>query len=138
MAVRVGDVPELQAFLEERIYEYNAAPTGFYDGEAFSAMLASDSGEIEAGVYGFTWGGCCFVSHLWVSQHLRGQGLGTALLQKVERHARERRCRQILLSSHSFQAPAFYARRGFEPLAHVRDYPIGHSDILYAKRLEVA
>jgi len=136
MTIRHGDAPEFQAFLEERIYEYNAAATGYHDAEAFSAARTNASGEIEAGIYGYTWGGCCFVSHLWVSEQLRGQGLGAALLDEVERHARHKRCTLVFLSSHSFQAPEFYARRGYTQLARVLDYPVGHSDILYTKRLD--
>ena len=134
--IQLGDLPELQAFLEERIYEYNAAVTGYRDAEVFSAIRAGESGEIEAGIYGYTWGGCCVVTHLWVSAHLRGRGLGAALLDEVERHARHRRCYIVFLSSHSFQAPDFYVRRGYTPLARVRDCPVGHSDIHYAKRLD--
>jgi hypothetical protein len=42
----------------------------------------------------------------------------------------------MLLSSHSFQAPEFYARRGYEQVARVDDHPVGHANIFYAKRLD--
>lgn len=135
IAIRVGDAPELEAYLTERIYEYNATATGYRDAELFSAAQATESGAVEAGISGHTWGGCCFVSHLWVAERSRRQGLGTELLKAVEDHARSKRCRLVLLSSHSFQAPAFYARLGYKPVARVNDYPVGHSDVFYAKRL---
>lgn len=37
ITIRVGDAPELDAYLAERIYEYNAAATGYRDAELFSA-----------------------------------------------------------------------------------------------------
>jgi GNAT superfamily N-acetyltransferase len=134
--VRIGDDPALEAFLSERIYEFNAAATGYHDGESFSAQIQSDADGIEAGAYGFTWGGCCFVSYLWVDEALRGKGVGSALLDAVERHARGKGCRLVLLSTHSFQAPGFYARRGYAQVALVNDYPVGHRDIFYSKRLD--
>ena len=134
IAIRAGEVPDLAAFLEERIYESNAAATGYNDAEVFSAARVSDCGDIEAGVYGFTWGGCCFVSHLWVCGHLRGKGIGTALLSAVEHHAGNRGCKLVCLSSHSFQAPTFYVRRGYEPVARISDYPVGHADVIFVKR----
>ena len=133
--VRVGEDPQFEAFLSDRIYEYNAAATGYHDAEVFHAAWHSDSGAVEAGVSGYTWGGCCFVSYLWVHERLRREGLGTALLLAVEAHARKKRCVRILLSSHSFQAPAFYARNGFEQVGAIADHPIGHADVFYAKRL---
>jgi predicted N-acetyltransferase YhbS len=63
-------------------------------------------------------------------------GIGSELLRAVEGHAREKRCRLVLLSSHTFQAPVFYARMGYEQVARIDDYPVGHADIFYAKRLD--
>lgn len=136
IAVRVGDAPRIEAFLAERIYEYNAAATGYGDAEFFTAVQEDRSGAIEAGICGYTWGGCCFISYLWVAASLRGNGLGSDLLAAVERHASEKRCRLVLVSTHSFQAPEFYARRGYEPTADIDDHPVGHSSNFYSKRLD--
>ena len=135
IAIRLGDAAELEAYLTERIYEHNAAAPGYHDAELFSAAQTNESGAVEAGLSGPTWGGCCFVSHLWVAERSRRKGLGTELLKAVEDHARSKRCRWVLLSSHSFQAPEFYTRRGYKPVARVNDYPLGHSDVFYAKCL---
>ena len=135
IAVCTGAAPELEAFLAERIYEYNASATGYHDAESFTAVCQSEAGSIEAGTCGYTWGGCCYISYLWVSQALRGRGMGSELLSAVERHAREKRCRLVLLSSHSFQAPEFYAQRGYEQVARIADHPLGHANVFYAKRL---
>ncbi|HEV8333865.1 MAG TPA: GNAT family N-acetyltransferase [Steroidobacteraceae bacterium] len=135
IAIRTGDAPELEALLAQRIYEYNAAAIGCADAESFSAARANESGDVEAGVCGYTWAGCCYVSYLWVAETLRNQGLGTELLDAVERHARAKHCSLVLLSSHSFQAPAFYAREGYVQVARVEDHPVGHSNIFFAKRI---
>jgi GNAT superfamily N-acetyltransferase len=130
--------PDEVDFLEERLYEFNVAATGISDGLALAIFVRSSEGRLVAGLSGHTWGGCCEIRQVWVHELLRGQGLGRALLEAAEAEARRRRCRQILLSTHSFQAPELYKKLGFVPLAAVDDYPEGHQHILFLKRLEPA
>jgi hypothetical protein len=63
--------------------------------------------------------------------------MGSELLRAVECHARQKHCRLILLSTHSFQAPEFYARKGHEQVARINDWPFGHANMFYAKRLDM-
>jgi ribosomal protein S18 acetylase RimI-like enzyme len=135
VAVRAGDAPHVEAFLADRIYEYNAAATGYHDAEPFTA-LKEEGGAKEGGISGYTWGGCCYVSYLWVAESSRRRGLGSELLCAAERHARDKRCRLVLVSSHSFQAPGFYPRRGYELVARIEDHPVGYSSSWYIKRLD--
>lgn len=122
-------------FLDDAIYEYNASATGIADARVLAIMLRDSGDKIVAGLYGWTWGRCCEVRTLWVSQQLRGDGLGTRLMLAAEREARARGATQIVLSTHSFQAPDFYASLGFEIVGGVDDHPIGHQSIYLRKRL---
>jgi len=133
--LRFGDCEDLEAFLAERIYEFNSKATGYFDGESFGAAQRDESGTILAGVSGFTWGGCCFVSYLWVAEEHRGKGLGGAMLHAFEKNAIDKGCKLAFLSSHSFQSPGFYKRMGYVEQASIRDYPVGHTDIFFSKRL---
>jgi GNAT superfamily N-acetyltransferase len=132
---RIGDCRELEVFLADRLYEFNSKMTGYFDGESFGATQRDESGAVIAGISGFTWGGCCFVSYLWVAEEFRGRGLGGALLKVFERNAIEKNCTIAFLASHSFQSPGFYERMGYEERARIEDYPVGHTDVFFAKRL---
>jgi len=131
-----GDAPESEAFLAERIYEFNAKASGYFDGESFSGTQRDDSGVIWAGISGYTWGGCCYISYLWVDEPQRGHGLGTALLSAAEEYASRRRCAVVFVATHSFQAPGFYERMGYERQTVLRDHPVGYSSAVYSKRLQ--
>ena len=133
--VTVGDAPEIESYLAQRIYEFNAEATGYFDGEYFSASRRDDSGTIRAGVFGYTWGGCCYVTYLWVDASERRHGHGTALLDAAENHAKAKDCKVVFLATHSFQAPDFYRRRGYKRKAYVQNHPVGHASMVFAKRL---
>lgn len=134
--VRTGEAPDVQSFLEQRIYEYNAAVTGYDDAESFHALHRNVAGRIVAGVCGYTWGGCCHVGYLWVSDAERGQGLGGAMLDAVEHHALQKKCPFVWLSTHTFQAPGFYSRRGYVRIATIDGYPKTHASMIYVKQLQ--
>jgi len=65
----------------------------------------------------------------------RGCGQGTQLLAAAEREILRRGCDQVALSTHSFQAPGFYARFGFQECGRTPGYPRGHDQIHLVKRL---
>ncbi len=126
---------QVQDFLEDRLYEHNRDRTGRDDGQLFAFVIRDDRQEIVAGVSGWTWGGACEIRDLWVSAGLRGQGYGKVLLDAAEQEARGRGCRVVLLSSFSFQAPAFYLKNGYEQFYELADFPPGHRYSFLVKRL---
>ncbi len=109
----VPSCEELQ-FLEDRLYEFNSAQTGKDDGNLFAFFIRNDRQEIVAGLSGWTWANACEIRTLWVHPSLRGQGYGGDLLESAEQEARAHGCKVILISSYSFEAPAFYRKRGYE------------------------
>jgi ribosomal protein S18 acetylase RimI-like enzyme len=126
-----GDVQ----FLEDRIDEFNVSCSGIDDVRLLAIILRDRDGSIVAGLYGWTWGHCCEVKTLWVHERWRGRGLGTGLMTAAEAEARRRGAAQMVLSTHSFQAPDFYRRLGFESVGRVEDYPVGFASIYLRKRL---
>jgi GNAT superfamily N-acetyltransferase len=135
-AIETDPTPEQVQYLEDRLYEFNSKATRIKDGRSLAIFVRDELERITAGICGHTWGGCCEIRQFWVDEALRGQGLGTRLLHAAEEEARRRHCRQIVLTTHSFQAPEFYIRRGFQVIAAVDDYPHGHRHLLLRKNLD--
>ena len=135
--LRVTDEPAASdlEFLEDQIAKFNGETTGYRDGRYLAIFVRDAGGAIRAGLSGHTWGGCAEVKFLWVRESERRSGLGTALLREAEREAKARGCAQIVLSTHSFQAPAFYAKHGYTVCGEAPDYPSGYAQIFLRKVL---
>lgn len=121
--------------LEDRLYEFNAARTGYSDA-AQLAFLAEVDGELVGAVAGFSWGGTCELRQVWVDKAHRGRGLGRQLMDKAIEEARKRGCAHVFLATYDFQAPEFYAKLGFRPVAEIPGKPLGHTDIVMRLTLD--
>ena len=106
----------LRERLEQEINAFNAAVTGHHDGRLLCIAARGNGGDLHAGLFGWTWGGCGYIDLLWVRDDQRGSHLGTRLLATAEQQVQRRGCDQVALSTHTFQAPAFYARFCYQEL----------------------
>lgn len=87
------------------------------------------------GLTGYSFFGWMFVHLFHLPAALRGRGLGSALMARVEAEARARGCTGIWLDTFSFQARPFYERLGYRVFATLEDFPPGHSRHYLMKRL---
>jgi len=89
---------------------------------------------VVAGLVGETYCGWLFIRYLWVSEDLRGWGVGRELMARAEARARDRGCHAAWLDTFSFQAPGFYQKLGYEEFGRL-DYPPDHQRHFLSKRL---
>jgi ribosomal protein S18 acetylase RimI-like enzyme len=127
--------PKDVQFLDDQIIAFNFAATDITDGELLAIFLRNGQNKIMAGIYGWTWGGVCEIRYLWVHEDWRGKGIGRELLTQAEAEAVRRGCSQIVLSSHSFQAPGFYTKLGYKIIGAHQNYPKGHQAYFMEKKL---
>jgi ribosomal protein S18 acetylase RimI-like enzyme len=122
-------------FLVEAINTFNDDTTGFRDGRYLTAFVRDEAGGILGGFNGFTWGGYAKIEHLWIAEPYRRQGLGRALVTAAEDEARARGCAVIVLDTHDFQAPAFYAKLGYVACGRTEGTPRGSGQTWFRKSL---
>jgi len=99
------------------------------------ACFVRENGVIVGGVVSRIVQRRMFVDLLWVDETRRNRGLGSALLQSMERVARDRGCRDILLETLSISAARLYSVAGFRLTAQVPDYIAGFDKHVLLKSL---
>ena len=124
------------AMIEEALAGYNIAQTRDLSWRPLVFFLRDGDGRMVGGVRGDVWGGVLQVKLLWVADAFRGRGYGGALLDAIEAAARRHGARLAWLDSHSFQAPAFYVKRGYAEFALNPGVPAGHAQHFLRKRLD--
>jgi GNAT superfamily N-acetyltransferase len=125
-----GDVEVLPNKLEE----FNESRWPHHQPWRPLGILVRDRGTIVAGLAGETYCGWLFVRYLWVSEVLRGKGLGRRLMEAAERRALDRGCHSVWLDTFSFQAPGFYRKLGYEAFGEL-DWSDEHKRIFLRKSL---
>jgi GNAT superfamily N-acetyltransferase len=128
-ALRDAILEPLRAFNESRVGPIKAEPLAI-------ALRDPESDAVSGGLWGLSVAGWFYVDLIVIPEGYRRQGLGTELLQTVEKIARKRGCIGVWLHTGTFQAPAFYEKLGFTTFGTVPDYPPGHATIYYLKRLD--
>jgi len=122
-------------FVRDGLSIYNVGRTGQDYWRPVKLFVRDGTGLIRGGLLGDIWGGWLEVKILWLEESLRGAGLGRRLIETAEAEARAASCRYARLDTHSFQAPAFYKKRGYEEFARLEDSPLGYEQLFLWKRL---
>lgn len=114
------------SYLWNKIIEYNKSigPMLRYPPyEPYRIIVRDDKNEIVAGILTKIYLNCMYVELLWLSEELRGNRMGSGLLEKVEGYAKEKGCTFIHLDTFSFQAIDFYKKCGYIIFGTLEDYP---------------
>jgi GNAT superfamily N-acetyltransferase len=129
--------PELDRRLSDELDKVNAAATdGVPPARELTVQILDDSGELAAGMSGWTWGVAAGIGLTWVREDARGDGLGASLLADFEDAARARGCTHVFVTSFTFQAPGFYERYGYREIFRWEGVPTADAaDVHFRKDL---
>lgn len=119
----------------ELVRSYNRSKREAAESEPLNLYVEDDSGELLAGLVAETFGNWLEIEYLFVKEDLRGQGIGSQLLQQAESEAKKRNCRYVFVNTYQFQAPAFYQKHGYKEVFTLKDYPCTGQRHYYQKDL---
>jgi len=123
----------LTRLVTDNVISVNFARTGVTDWHPVGYFLKNPRGEWLGGLTGHIWGGWLHIDFLWVSETLRGHRHGTRLMDAAEAMAQQRGAFGACLETFTFQAPDFYAKRGYAVFGRIDDYPPGHAKLFLSK-----
>ncbi|MEA4893752.1 MAG: GNAT family N-acetyltransferase [Oscillospiraceae bacterium] len=117
------------------LLEYNLQKIEDTNPRDLGIYLQDGMGKKVAGLIGETHGNWLSIKYLWVSEELRGQNIGSAILTQAEKAAKERGCKYAFLDTFSFQAPEFYKKYGYKEVFTLEEYPITGKRHYFVKEL---
>jgi len=131
--------------LRERLKAFNRATVPhLYAGEHtdpefrrnIDVIYQNEDGEMVAGAFAEVYWQSMHIAVLWVDESLRGAGIGTELMHRIEAQAREWQCRFAWTTTFSWQAREFYERLGYRVAGQLDDHPPGHTFYTMRKDFE--
>lgn len=117
------------------IRSYNRSKRETAESEPLNLYVEDEHGQLLAGLVAETFGNWLEIEYLFVKEELRGQGIGSQLLQQAESEAKKRNCRFAFVNTYQFQAPAFYQKYGYKEVFVLKDYPYSGQRHYYQKEL---
>ena len=89
---------------------YNRSKREEVESEPLNLYVEDEKGNLLAGLVAETFGNWLEIEYLFVKEELRGQEIGSKLLQQAESESKNRNCRFAFVNTYQFQAPDFYKR----------------------------
>ena len=117
------------------IRAYNQSKREPSKSEPLNIYVEDEQGNLIAGMVAETFGNWLEIEYLYVQENLRGQGLGSNILNRAEKEARERKCKYSFVNTYQFQAPDFYKKHGYEEVFALKEYPYTGERHYYTKAL---
>lgn len=119
----------------KELKDYNLSKREPSEEVPIGVFYEETSGIKKAGLTGVTFGNWLCIKYLWVSEELRGQGIGSKLLVAAENEAIKRGAKYSFVDTFDFQAPEFYKKQGYEEIFKLYEYPYTGSRYYFIKTL---
>ena len=121
--------------LANLIRAYNRSNREPSKSEPLNIYLEDEDGNLVAGMVAETFGNWLEIEYLYVSDDLRGQGIGSKILEMAENESRNRGCKYSFVDTFNFQAPKFYKKHGYKEVFALKKYPYTGERYYYTKEL---
>lgn len=129
-----GDAHDVRE-IYEMLKEYNLSHRETSQNIPIGVFLEDACKRKIAGLTGETFGDWLCIQFLFVSEQLRGKGIGSKLLKTAEAEVRQRGCKYAFVDTISFQSPSFNKKHGCREIFTLEEYPYTGKKHYYTKEL---
>ncbi|KIE04940.1 putative GCN5-related N-acetyltransferase [Candidatus Jidaibacter acanthamoeba] len=120
LIVQDSENSEITEILKQGVRSYSSAYfNGVVGGDSFVIYTQNKEGKVIGGISG-NLGRYAKVAWAWVDEEYRSQKLGTKLFNELDKFAKSKGSRYILLETFEFQAKPFYEKIGYECIGTVK------------------
>ncbi|BBK76943.1 MULTISPECIES: GNAT family N-acetyltransferase [Clostridium] len=121
---------EESELIVDKIVEYNLSKVPIIQESSFiwiNRVIVGTYGDIIAGINSkmYCWN-CLYIDVLWVKEEYRKEGLGSKILNEIEKVAKDKGCYLIHLDTFDFQAKDFYIKHGYDIFGILDECPQRH------------
>ncbi len=133
---------KFSVFLKDKIKEFNneqsllhkeSRKKGYV--EPINIIVTDENNQWIGGITADVYWEWVEINVFWLSEQIRGKGLGTKLLNEAESVGKEKGAKNALLTTFEFQARSFYELSGYKVVGEIKDYPPGSSYYTMVKSL---
>ena len=117
--------------------KFNQEKAGLKRTPPIAVVIRDEQQKIKGGLFGNSDWDVFNIDTVWVTEELRGQGLGRRLFELSEKVAIERGCKIAVLMTISFQAREFYEKQGYKVFGQLEGFPAGYSELLAIKKVNM-
>lgn len=121
---------EESELIVDKIVEYNLSKVPIIQESSFiwiNRVIVDTYGDIIAGINSkmYCWN-CLYIDVLLVKEEYRKEGLGSKILNEIEKVAKDKGCYLIHLDTFDFQAKDFYIKHGYDIFGILDECPQRH------------
>jgi len=101
----------------------------------FAVFARNDGGNVVGGIRACAFWNYCIIELLWLSDEVRGGGVGSKLVKEAETYAKSKGFQYMRTETLDFQAKPFYEKLGYKVFGELPNYPLEHTTYCLTKEL---
>lgn len=126
MSLETSPAPADSQVVLDGLRAFNVRVIGPPNIEEVAVFVRDADGTVLGGLLGEIKWRWLYVAKLWLSDELRGQRLGTRVMELAEDHAWRAGCLGVHLDTFEYQALPFYEKLGYEVFGVLDGFPPGY------------